>query len=91
VVVTVLGKDMAPPEVNVAVADGVCEACDPAPVTSAVLVREAAEVTHVAQPIAPAEFIVTGDVPLNPAVPICEIAMALGRLLGVAIQVVVGI
>ena len=62
VVVTVLGKDMAPPEVNVAVADGVCEACDPAPVMSAVLVSEAALVTQVAQATTFAVLRVTGEV-----------------------------
>jgi hypothetical protein len=59
-------------------AEGVCEACEPPPVIKAVLVNEAALVTHVAHPMAPAELIVIGDVPLNPALPMFAIGMAVG-------------
>jgi hypothetical protein len=47
-----------PPELKVAVVSGVCDPCEPAPVIIAVLVSEAAEVTHVAQAIVPVVVIV---------------------------------
>src|SRR6266481_8422337 len=56
---------MLPLESTVALLEGVCEACDPAPVIMSVLVRELAAVTHVAQPSVPVEVMVPpvmGDV-----------------------------
>lgn len=74
-----VGSAITPAALNVEVVDGVCEACDPAPVMSAVLVNDAALVTQVAQPMAPAAEIVTGDVPLRPDVPTLPMGMAVGR------------
>jgi hypothetical protein len=47
-----------PLESIVAADDGVCDACNPAPVMIYVLVRDAALVTHVAQAIVPVKVIV---------------------------------
>ena len=49
---------MFPLESSVAVDEGVCVPCDPAPVTMAVDVKLAAEVTHVAQAMVPVLVIV---------------------------------
>lgn len=58
VTVKVPASDIFPPALSVEVADGVWEPCEPAPVISAVLVREAADVTQVAQLIVPVVVIV---------------------------------
>lgn len=70
-------KAKRPPELRVLVVSGVCEACEPAPVIKAVLVKEAALVTQVAHPMAPAAEVVTGAVPLKPDVPTAEMAILL--------------
>ena len=65
VAVTDPGNTALPPALNVAVADGVCDPCNPAPVTKAVDVKLAADVTQVAQAIVPVLVIVPpviGDV-----------------------------
>jgi len=43
------------------------------------LLTVAFDTLQVAQPMAPAAFIVTGEVPLNPALPTLAIGMAVGR------------
>ena len=63
-------KTKFPEASSVDVAEGVCEPCDPAPVTRAVLVRDAALVTHVAQLIAPAALNPMGEVAEEGIVPL---------------------
>lgn len=75
VTANVPGRDIFPLEFRVAVAEGVWEPWEPPPVMMAVLVREAADVTQVAQPTAPAALSVIGVVAETATVP-----AAAGRL-----------